>query len=110
MAADCVDTVGLLVAVKVYPSENTPKAFDFGPYIPGRTKDRILSRKDEREERMALAVQSAGGNGSSAPTPKDGDGGAGSSAQPPKQKMDDGCAEYPHGQPRRLLLDAWSTT
>ena len=31
-------------------------------------------------------MRSAGGDGSSAPTPNDGDVGAGSSAQPPKQK------------------------
>ena len=54
-------------------------------------------------------MQSVGGDGSLAPTPKDGDGGAGS-AQPPKHKTDDGGAESSPSLPKRLLLDAWSTT
>ena len=49
MQDDDVDTVGLLVAVKVNPSDITPRAFDFDPFIPGLKKDRILPRKDERE-------------------------------------------------------------
>jgi hypothetical protein len=58
----------------------------------------------------AQAVQSAGGDGSPTPTPSDSDFGAGSSAQPPRQKADDGREESPHKLRKRVLLDAWSTT
>jgi hypothetical protein len=103
-------TEGLLAKVKVNPSDITPKAFNSDPYIRGKKKGSTVTRKDENEKGKGQAVQSAGGDGSSAPTPNDGDVGAGSSAQPPKQKTDDGREQFSPKLRKRLLLYAWSKT
>ncbi len=100
----------MLATVKVNPSDITPKAFNSDPYIRGKKTGSTVKRKDENENGKEQAVQSVGGDGSSAPTPNDGDVGVGSSTQPPKQKTNDGREQFSPKLRKRFLLDAWSKT